>query len=113
MNAEPTYTCGECGRVVVVRRDGRGFPPDIAKRRLVRLLDQRTNDLRLVHRRDLFRIERLRVEATCGDDGQVGLHRRLLDELEIAAHRFGACIDDATVCPGLTDRVSTMPSIGA
>jgi hypothetical protein len=34
--SEPTYACGECGRVVVVRRDGRGFPPDLAKRRLIR-----------------------------------------------------------------------------
>lgn len=31
---EPTQTCQECGRVEVVRPDGRGFPPDIAKRRL-------------------------------------------------------------------------------
>ena len=31
---EPRYTCGLCGYHVVVRQDGRGFPPDIAKRRL-------------------------------------------------------------------------------
>lgn len=31
---EPTQTCDTCGRVEIVRRDGRGFPPDIAKRRL-------------------------------------------------------------------------------
>jgi hypothetical protein len=31
---EPTQTCQLCGRVEVVRPDGRGFPPDIAKRRL-------------------------------------------------------------------------------
>lgn len=30
----PTQTCRLCGRVEVVRQDGRGFPPDIAKRRL-------------------------------------------------------------------------------
>ena len=30
----PTQTCTLCGRVEVVRMDGRGFPPDIAKRRL-------------------------------------------------------------------------------
>lgn len=33
----PTYSCRLCGRVVIVRRDGRGFPPDIAKRELMRL----------------------------------------------------------------------------
>ena len=32
--SEPTQTCQECGRVEVVRPYGRGFPPDIAKRRL-------------------------------------------------------------------------------
>lgn len=32
----PTYTCGVCGRVEVVRMDGRGFPPDIAKRKLIK-----------------------------------------------------------------------------
>jgi hypothetical protein len=30
----PTQTCQACGRVETVRQDGRGFPPDIAKRRL-------------------------------------------------------------------------------
>ena len=33
---EPTQTCTECGRVEIVRPDGRGFPPDIAKRRLAK-----------------------------------------------------------------------------
>lgn len=32
--SEPTQTCELCGRVEVVRPDGRGFPPDIAKRKL-------------------------------------------------------------------------------
>jgi len=32
----PTQTCQLCGMVEVVRQDGRGFPPDIAKRRLKR-----------------------------------------------------------------------------
>ena len=32
----PTQTCSLCGRVEVVRPDGRGFPPDIAKRRLAK-----------------------------------------------------------------------------
>lgn len=34
--SEATYTCKTCGRVEVVKPDGRGFPPDIAKRRLQR-----------------------------------------------------------------------------
>jgi len=31
---EPTYTCQICGLQEIVRPDGRGFPPDIAKRKL-------------------------------------------------------------------------------
>ena len=31
---EPTVTCTLCGRHRVVLPDGRGFPPDIAKRKL-------------------------------------------------------------------------------
>lgn len=34
--SEPTQTCTTCGDVEVVRHDGRGFPPDIAKRRLAK-----------------------------------------------------------------------------
>lgn len=34
--SQPTQTCRLCGAVEVVRPDGRGFPPDIAKRRLKR-----------------------------------------------------------------------------
>jgi len=32
--SEPTVTCDKCGRQQVVHPDGRGFPPDIAKRKL-------------------------------------------------------------------------------
>lgn len=32
--SQPTQTCQLCGQVEVVTPDGRGFPPDIAKRRL-------------------------------------------------------------------------------
>lgn len=32
----PTQTCTVCGAVEIVRSDGRGFPPDIAKRRLAK-----------------------------------------------------------------------------
>ena len=35
--SEPTQTCTTCGRVVIVQPDGRGFPPDIAKRKLAKL----------------------------------------------------------------------------
>lgn len=30
----PVYTCTLCGNKQAVRPDGRGFPPDIAKRKL-------------------------------------------------------------------------------
>ena len=32
----PSQTCQTCGDSEVVRPDGRGFPPDIAKRRLAK-----------------------------------------------------------------------------
>ena len=34
--SSPQQQCLECGDVEVVRPDGRGFPPDIAKRRLAK-----------------------------------------------------------------------------
>lgn len=34
--SEPTQTCQVCGDVEYVVPDGRGFPPDIAKRRLAK-----------------------------------------------------------------------------
>lgn len=34
---EPTQTCQTCGRNVVVTPTARGFPPDVAKRKLQRL----------------------------------------------------------------------------
>lgn len=34
--SEPKQTCQVCGDVEIVRMDGRGFPPDIAKRRLAK-----------------------------------------------------------------------------
>lgn len=34
--SQPTQTCNKCGDIEIVRPDGRGFPPDIAKRRLVK-----------------------------------------------------------------------------
>lgn len=37
MNTSPRQTCHRCGQSVVVTPDGRGFPPDIAKRKLIRL----------------------------------------------------------------------------
>lgn len=38
--SEPTMRCATCGAVEVVKRDGRGFPPDIAKRRLIKRCDK-------------------------------------------------------------------------
>ena len=37
MRAVPTVTCDTCGRSIPVVPDGRGFPPDIARRKLRRL----------------------------------------------------------------------------
>ena len=34
MSSQPTQTCAECGRVEIVKQTGRGFPPDVAKRKL-------------------------------------------------------------------------------
>lgn len=34
ISPEPTVACSLCGRSQVVTPDGRGFPPDIAKRKL-------------------------------------------------------------------------------
>jgi hypothetical protein len=34
---EPVQTCQICGQSVTVTPDGRGFPPDIAKRKLQRI----------------------------------------------------------------------------
>jgi hypothetical protein len=35
--SQPIQTCQLCGRQIVVRPDGRGFPPDIAKRKLQKI----------------------------------------------------------------------------
>lgn len=32
---QPRMTCAICGRIEIVKADGRGFPPNIARRRLV------------------------------------------------------------------------------
>lgn len=34
--SEPRQTCTTCGDAEIVRPDGRGFPPDIAARRLAK-----------------------------------------------------------------------------
>lgn len=36
---EPTQTCKLCQRQVVVEQTGRGFPPDVAARKLKRLCE--------------------------------------------------------------------------
>ena len=62
---------------------------------VVGLLDQPLNDLLLAHRRDLFRVEGIGVEAGAGDDRQARLHRGLPNEVQIATHVRMAAIDDA------------------
>jgi hypothetical protein len=44
MNTEPTQTCQVCGRVVIVTPDARGFPPNIAKRKLIKLCKNAGHD---------------------------------------------------------------------
>jgi len=34
--SEPTQTCTICGTIEIVKPDGRGFPPDIARRKLAK-----------------------------------------------------------------------------
>jgi hypothetical protein len=35
-SSEPRQTCTTCGRSMIVQQDGRGFPPDITKRKLIK-----------------------------------------------------------------------------
>lgn len=35
--SQPFVVCAECGQSVTVTPDGRGFPPDIARRKLAKL----------------------------------------------------------------------------
>lgn len=37
--SEPTVTCAVCGRRVTVEPAGRGFPPDVAKRKLAKICE--------------------------------------------------------------------------
>ena len=66
-----------------------------AKRLLIGLPDERLDDLLLAHRRDLFRVERLVVEAATGDDRYAGLHRDLAEETDVAPLVGVTAVDDA------------------
>src|SRR5262249_42701233 len=59
------------------------------------LLDERLRDLLLAHRRELFRIEGLRVEASADDDWHPRHHRNTSEEADVAAHIRMAAVDDA------------------
>ena len=48
--SEPTQTCRFCGVSVAVRPDGRGFPPDIAKRKLAKSCEARGHKADPVYR---------------------------------------------------------------
>ena len=48
--SEPTQTCRVCGVSVAVRPDGRGFPPDIAKRKLAKSCEARGHKADPVYR---------------------------------------------------------------
>jgi hypothetical protein len=42
----PQQKCLECGDIEIVRPDGRGFPPDIAKRKLAKRCKEKGHDCR-------------------------------------------------------------------
>ena len=48
--SQPIQTCQRCGDVEVVRPDGRGFPPDIAKRRLAKRCKAKGHECDAVYR---------------------------------------------------------------
>jgi hypothetical protein len=106
---------GEVGRQVG-SRDGPEYLPlvpgdivprsDLAKHaRLVglSLFDECLRDLLLAHRPDLFRVERLRVEAGAGDDRQTGLERDLPQEVDVASHVRMPAVHDAADAFALGD----------
>ena len=76
---------------------------------VVDLLDERLDDLLLAHRRDLFRVERLRVEAAAGDDRHPRLHRHLPQEVDVAAHVRMPAVDDAADAFALGGRAFPRP----
>lgn len=51
--SSPTQTCQLCGRVQVVTPDGRGFPPDIAKRKLIKRCESSGCECKPVYRAGL------------------------------------------------------------
>src|SRR5262249_30826077 len=62
---------------------------------VVGLFDERLHNLLLAHRGDLFRVERLRIEAATRDDWDARLHRHLTDEVDVSAHVGVPGVDDA------------------
>jgi hypothetical protein len=66
-----------------------------AQRIVVRLLDQRLDDLLLAHGGNLFRIPRLRIEPTARHDGHAGLHRDLAQEVDVASRVLMPGVDEA------------------
>ena len=66
-----------------------------AERVVVRLLDERLDDLFFAHGRDLFRIKRLRVKPAACNDRDAGLHRDLTNEVDVASHVRMSGVDNA------------------
>src|SRR5215471_6749363 len=68
------------------------------------LLDERLRNLFLAHRRDLFRVERLRVETAAGDDRHARLRGNLAQEIDVASHVGMTTVHDAADAFALRDR---------
>jgi hypothetical protein len=66
--SEPAMTCTLCGRRQVVRPDGRGFPPDIAKRKLRKLCNAAGCRCDPVYRAGIDP----RIESLLGEEGSDG-----------------------------------------
>ena len=70
-----------------------------------RLANEVLSDLLLGQSGDFSRIERLCVVTATGDNRQAGLHGKLFEKLEIAAHVGMAAVDQAVGRLGRLDTV--------
>lgn len=62
--SSPTQTCQVCGDIEVVRQDGRGFPPDAAKRKLAKRCKAKGHDCDARYRAGLLIGPRPRGQLT-------------------------------------------------
>ena len=64
MRASPLVECRVCGDLLVVVPDGRGFPPDIAKRRLAKRCSAKGHKSDPQYRAGIFLAERVPQNGT-------------------------------------------------